>query len=65
VVCAVEGMKEEAPEVAGQERAALDIRIGRRLAETQVLLQKEVVVWKHGLLAIPKVTPRLYKCGIR
>lgn len=56
---AVDGVEDEAPTVAGQERAVLDSRIGRRLAETQVLLQKEVVIWKHGLLAIPKI---VYTC---
>ncbi len=41
--------------MAGRERKVLEERVGRRLAETQVLLTKEVVLWNHGYLAMPQV----------
>lgn len=40
-------------------RELLDSRTGRRLGEMQTCLLKEVVLWKHGFLAIFKVRPRL------
>lgn len=44
--------------MAGRERKVLEERVGRRLAETQVLLTKEVVLWSHGYLAMPQVPHR-------
>lgn len=55
----MEGTELEKPDVAGHEREVLDSRISRRLGETQTLLLKEVVLWKHGFLAIPKVRTSL------
>ena len=43
--------------MAGREQKVLEERVGRRLADTQVLLTKEVVLWNHGYLAMPQVRP--------
>lgn len=36
-------------------RGHLSMHCRRRLAEVQTLLSKEVVLWKHGYLAMPQV----------
>lgn len=50
-----EASEDEAPEAMGQEREMLQDRIGQRLADTQTLLKKELVLWNHGYLSIPQV----------
>lgn len=59
VLAALGSEAAEAPDVEGQERKVLEERVGRRLAETQVLLTKEVVLWNHGYLAMPQVSTSL------